>query len=68
MKQQGIGVLIMSTELQEILGMADRIIVMFDGQITGEFTREEATQESVIAAASGVGAGRQQQVVEVDIV
>jgi ABC-type sugar transport system ATPase subunit len=68
MTQQGIGVLIMSTELQEILGMADRIIVMFDGRITGEFSREEATQEGVIAAATGVEAGRHQQVVEVDIV
>jgi len=57
MAHAGMGVLVMSTELPEILGIADRIIVMYEGRITGEFTRAEATSERVIAAAAGTGAG-----------
>ncbi|MCP4165055.1 MAG: sugar ABC transporter ATP-binding protein [Chloroflexi bacterium] len=51
---RGIGVLVMSTELQEVLGIADRIIVMFDGRVVSEFTRSEATQERLIDAAAGI--------------
>jgi ribose transport system ATP-binding protein len=53
MAHEGIGVLVMSTELPEILGIADRIIVMYEGRVNGEFTRAEATREQVIAAAAG---------------
>ena len=42
-----------SSELPEILGMSDRIIVLSEGRLTGEFTREEATQEKIMAAATG---------------
>jgi ribose transport system ATP-binding protein len=42
-----------SSELEEILGMSDRIIVMHEGKITGMFTREDATQEKIVAAAIG---------------
>jgi ABC-type sugar transport system ATPase subunit len=54
MAHEGMGVLVMSTELPEIMGIADRIVVMYEGRITGEFTRAEATQERIIAAAAGM--------------
>jgi ABC-type sugar transport system ATPase subunit len=46
------GILFMSTEIPEILGIADRILVMREGQITAEFARDEATQERLVAAAA----------------
>jgi ribose transport system ATP-binding protein len=49
--QQGIGIIMISSEMPEILGMSDRIIVMADGRITGEFTREEADQEKIMNCA-----------------
>ena len=51
----GIGVIIVSSELPEILGLCDRIIVMRDGAIVGEIEREQATQESVMQLALGEG-------------
>jgi ABC-type sugar transport system ATPase subunit len=48
-------VLLISSELEEVLSMSDRIVVMREGLITGELTREEATQEKVMAAATGTG-------------
>jgi ribose transport system ATP-binding protein len=41
-----------SSELQEILGISDRIIVMCDGRVTGEMMRAEATQEKIMALAT----------------
>ncbi len=52
MAHRGLGILFMSTEVPEILGIADRILVMREGQITAEFARGEATQEQLIAAAA----------------
>lgn len=49
---QGIAVLMISSELPEILGMSDRVIVMREGYITGRFSRAEATQEKIMAAAT----------------
>ena len=49
---EGKAILMISSELPEVLGMADRIIVMREGHQVAEFTREEATQEKVIAAAT----------------
>jgi ABC-type sugar transport system ATPase subunit len=64
MAHDGMGVLVMSTELPEIMGIADRIVVMYEGRITGEFTRAEATQERIIAAAAGMtGNERPEEVV-----
>jgi len=45
--QQNATVIMISSEMPEILGMSDRIIVMNNGQITGEFSREDATQEAI---------------------
>lgn len=49
---EGMAILMISSELPEILGMSDRIIVMREGHITAQFTREEATQEKIITAAT----------------
>jgi len=48
---EGIGIVMISSEMPEILGMSDRIIVMAEGRITGEFTREEANQEKIMSRA-----------------
>jgi len=48
----GIAILMISSELPEILGMSDRILVMREGQLTGQFTRAEATQEKLMSAAT----------------
>ena len=47
----GIAILMVSSELPEVLGLADRIIVMQNGRITGELARAEATEEGVLALA-----------------
>ena len=51
---QGLTILLISSELLEILGMSDRILVMREGRLVAELSREEATQERVIQAAAGV--------------
>jgi rhamnose transport system ATP-binding protein len=48
--QQGLAVLMISSELPEILGMSDRILVVRSGEIVAEYSREEATQENIAAA------------------
>jgi ribose transport system ATP-binding protein len=47
----GLAVIVLTSEMPELLGVSDRILVMNGGRITGEFGREEATQEKVLAAA-----------------
>jgi ribose transport system ATP-binding protein len=49
---QGVAILMISSELLEILGMSDRILVMRDGQIVGEFSRDEATEDKIIELAT----------------
>ena len=51
--RQGIGVIMISSEMPEILGMSDRIIVMCEGRKTGELMREDATQEAILRLATG---------------
>jgi len=52
---EGIAVLMISSELPEVLAMADRVLVMREGRLTGEFERKDATQEKIMAAATGQG-------------
>jgi rhamnose transport system ATP-binding protein len=49
---EGKAILMISSELPEVLGMSDRIIVMHEGRVTGLFTRAEATQEKIMSAAT----------------
>jgi rhamnose transport system ATP-binding protein len=48
--RQGIAILMISSELTEIMGMSDRILVMREGRIVAEFARAAATQEAIAAA------------------
>jgi len=50
----GVGIILISSDLPEVLGLSDRILVMKQGKIVGEVDREEATEEKVIALATGV--------------
>jgi ABC-type sugar transport system ATPase subunit len=50
---QGVCVVMVSSELPEVLGMSDRILVIHEGRLTGAFSREEATQEKVMRYATG---------------
>ncbi len=50
--KQGIGILMISSEMPELIGMSDRVIVMCQGRVTGEFQREELTQENIMACAT----------------
>jgi rhamnose transport system ATP-binding protein len=50
---RGLAVLMISSELPEVLGMADRVLVMHEGRLTGELSRDEADEERVIRAATG---------------
>jgi len=51
---EGKAIIMISSELPEILGMSDRIVVMHEGRKTGELTREEATQEKIMKLATGM--------------
>jgi rhamnose transport system ATP-binding protein len=57
---QGLAILMISSELPEILGMSDRVVVMCEGRVTGHFTRAEATQEKILAAATARNHVRQE--------
>jgi ABC-type sugar transport system ATPase subunit len=50
--RDGLSILMISSELPEILGMSDRILVMRQGRLTGEFTRAQASQEAILACAA----------------
>jgi ribose transport system ATP-binding protein len=50
---RGMAILLISSELPEVLAMSDRILVMSEGRLVGELSREEATQERILALASG---------------
>ena len=51
---QGVAVLMISSELPEVLGMADRIVVLFEGRITRELARDEADEDAIMRAATGI--------------
>jgi ribose transport system ATP-binding protein len=50
---RGVAIIMVSSELPEVLGMSDRILVVHEGKITGELTKEEATQEKIMTLATG---------------
>ena len=50
---RGLAIILISSELPEVLAMADRVIVLHEGRVTGTFPRSEATQERVMFAATG---------------
>ncbi|HEY2883318.1 MAG TPA: L-arabinose ABC transporter ATP-binding protein AraG [Pirellulales bacterium] len=55
--EQGIGTVVVSSDLPEVLGVSDRVLVMREGQLAGDLPRTEATPERVMALALPLGAG-----------
>ncbi|MCA1618503.1 MAG: ATP-binding cassette domain-containing protein [Acidobacteria bacterium] len=51
--KEGLAIVLVSSELPEVLGLSDRVLVLHEGRATGEFRREEATPEAVMACATG---------------
>ncbi len=51
-ENQGKAVLMISSEMEELMGMSDRIIVLSEGNMTGELSKEEFSQETIMAHAS----------------
>jgi rhamnose transport system ATP-binding protein len=56
--RNGMAVLMISSELPEVLGMADRVLVMHEGRISAEIARADASEERIMSAALGQGAGQ----------
>jgi ABC-type sugar transport system ATPase subunit len=50
--RQGLGILLTSSELPELLALCDRILVLCEGRQTGEFARAEATEQRIMEAAT----------------
>jgi ribose transport system ATP-binding protein len=51
--QRGVAILFVSSEMEEVLGMSDRALVMYEGRITGELHRDELSEESIMQLATG---------------
>jgi D-xylose transport system ATP-binding protein len=51
--RRGLAIVLVSSELPEVLGLSDRVLVLHEGRVTGEFSRAEATPERVMARATG---------------
>jgi ABC-type sugar transport system ATPase subunit len=51
--KQGISIIMVTSEMPELLAMSDRVLVMYQGRINGEFDRNEADQIKVVSAAIG---------------
>ncbi|HUP44119.1 MAG TPA: ATP-binding cassette domain-containing protein [Thermoanaerobaculia bacterium] len=51
--EEGLAIVLVSSELPEVLALSDRVMVLHEGRVTGEFTRSEATAEKVMACATG---------------
>ncbi|WP_009962319.1 sugar ABC transporter ATP-binding protein [Verrucomicrobium spinosum] len=56
---EGMAVLFASSEMEEVLAMSDRVLVMHEGRLSGELSRAEATEESIMALATGITAPNQ---------
>jgi ABC-type sugar transport system ATPase subunit len=58
--EQGIAVLVISSDLPEVLAIADRILVMYEGHILGSLSRDEATEEAILRIALGLNTAQPQ--------
>lgn len=54
--ERGVGVLMASSDLMELIGLCDRVLVLHEGAIAGELRRSEATEEAIALLALGGGA------------
>jgi ribose transport system ATP-binding protein len=53
--EQGVAIIMISSELPELIGMADRLLVMHEGRIAGELARAEFSEEAIMTYATGLG-------------
>jgi ribose transport system ATP-binding protein len=53
--RSGVAILMISSEMEEVLGMSDRVVVIHEGAVAGELQREELSEEAIIALATGQG-------------
>lgn len=53
LNKQGVGIIVVSSELTELLMISDRIVTLYEGQLSGEFSRKEANKEVVLQAMTG---------------
>ena len=53
MVDEGIAVVLISSDMGEIIGMADRVIVFYEGEVMGQLNREQLTQSAIMELASG---------------
>ncbi|CAM3789771.1 ribose ABC transporter ATP-binding protein RbsA [Rouxiella silvae] len=60
-KREGLSIILVSSEMPEVIGMSDRILVMHEGHLSAEFPIEQATQEALMAAAVGKQYGVNQE-------
>ncbi len=51
--EDGVGILFVSSEMEEVLGMSDRVLVMHEGRLTGELSRDELSEEAIMRLATG---------------
>ena len=54
----GMAIIMISSDLPEVIGMADRVLVMHEGKLTAELARSEATEEAIMFAATGQTAAK----------
>ena len=59
-ENKGKSILMISSEMEELLGMSDRVIVLAEGEMTGELSKEEFSQEAVMTFASAAGAKKEE--------
>ena len=53
LSEQGVAILFVSSELEEVIGMSDRVLVMHEGKISGQLAREELSEEAIMRLATG---------------
>ena len=54
LKDAGVAVLMVSSDMEEVVELADRAVTVFQGRINGEFSREEITQDALTSASFGI--------------
>ena len=52
--QEGLGILMISSEMEEIMGMSDRMLVMSEGKVVGELQKEDFSQDQILKYASNI--------------
>ena len=55
--QAGIGILMLTSDMVELIGLSDRTLVFYEGRIVRELARNEVTEERIMKAASGITEG-----------